>query len=69
VVGTILFTINQLDIVLRGEADTVVWIKSAVTYIVPFCVSCAGVLAATRRPSLPPGTHTPDGTSHDSEVP
>jgi hypothetical protein len=31
-----------------GNADTIVWIKSAVTYVVPFCVSCAGALAATR---------------------
>jgi hypothetical protein len=41
-VGTILFCINQLDIVLQGEADAIVWTKSAVTYVVPFCVSCAG---------------------------
>jgi hypothetical protein len=50
VVGTILFCTNQLDVVLRGDAGTVVWVKSAVTYVVPFCVSCAGVLVATRRP-------------------
>jgi len=31
VVGTVLFGINQLDIVLRGDADAVVWVKSAVT--------------------------------------
>jgi hypothetical protein len=47
-VGSILFCINQLDIVLRGDATAVVWVKSAVTYIVPFCVSNAGVLVATR---------------------
>ena len=48
VVGTVLFGINQLDVVLRGDATTVVWLKSAVTYLVPFCVSNAGVLVATR---------------------
>jgi hypothetical protein len=48
-VGTILFCINQLDVVLRGQATTEVWIKSAVTYLVPFCVSNAGVLVGTRR--------------------
>lgn len=48
-VGTILFAINQLDVVLRGDATTAVWVKSAVTYIVPFCVSNAGVLVGTRR--------------------
>ncbi len=49
VVGTILFCINQLDVVLRGDATTVVWVKSAVTYLVPFCVANTGVLVATRR--------------------
>jgi hypothetical protein len=48
VVGTVLFAINQLDVVLRGDATTLVWIKTAVTYVVPFCVSNAGVLVATR---------------------
>lgn len=48
-VGTVLFCINQLDVVLRGDATTSVWVKSAVTYLVPFCVANAGVLVATRR--------------------
>ena len=59
IVGTILFCINQLDVVLRGEADAGVWIKAGVTYLVPFCVSCAGVLVGTRCPSdraAPPDT-------------
>ena len=47
-VGTVLFCINQLDVVLRGDATAVVWVKSAVTYLVPFCVSNAGVLVASR---------------------
>ena len=51
IVGTILFIINQLDVVLRGDADAVVWIKVAITYLVPFCVSNAGVLVASRRRS------------------
>jgi hypothetical protein len=48
VVGTALVCINQLDVVLRGDATAVVWIKSAVTYLVPFAVSNAGVLVASR---------------------
>jgi hypothetical protein len=52
VVGTLLFAINQLDVVLRGDADAVVWAKSAVTYVVPFCVSCAGVLVASHQNPL-----------------
>jgi hypothetical protein len=48
VVGTVLFCINQLDVVLRGDATAVVWVKSAVTYLVPFIVSNSGVLVASR---------------------
>jgi hypothetical protein len=48
-VGTILFAINQLDVVLRGEAGPVVWTKVAVTCLVPFAVSNTGILVATRR--------------------
>ena len=57
-VGTVLFVINQLDVVVRGDATTLVWLKTAVTYLVPFCVSNAGVLVASRRrrePSPGPG--------------
>ena len=50
IVGTLLFAINQLDVVLRGDATASVWVKSVVTYLVPFCVSNAGVLVASRRP-------------------
>jgi len=48
VVGTVLFCINQLDVVVRGDATTVVWFKAAITYLVPFAVSNAGVLVASR---------------------
>lgn len=51
VVGTVLFCINQLDVVLRADATAVVWFKSAITYLVPFCVSNAGVLVAIDRPN------------------
>lgn len=49
IVGTILFTINQLDVVLSGHATPLVWFKSGLTYFVPFCVSNYGVLVAARR--------------------
>lgn len=48
-VGTVLFCINQLDVVLGGEATASTWMKSALTYVVPFCVANYGVLTATRR--------------------
>jgi len=50
VVGTVLFAINQLDVVLSGKATTGTWIKAATTYLVPFCVANYGVLTATHRP-------------------
>jgi hypothetical protein len=35
VVGTILFSINQLDAVLRHQATVATWLKGALTYLVP----------------------------------
>jgi hypothetical protein len=48
IVGTVLFAINQLDVVVRGDATTIVWAKVAITYLVPFAVSNAGILIASR---------------------
>jgi hypothetical protein len=53
IVGTIIFSINQLDIVLRHRATLGTYVKSAVTYLVPFCVSNYGILVATRRKADP----------------
>lgn len=53
VVGTVLFLINQLDVVLAGRATGLTWLKVALTYLVPFCVSNYGVLVAARRRSKP----------------
>ena len=49
IVGTVLFFINQFDVMLAGHATTLTWVKVALTYTVPFCVSNYGVLVATRR--------------------
>ena len=49
IVGTIIFAINQLDVVLRHKATLVTYLKCAVTYLVPFCVSNYGILVATHR--------------------
>jgi hypothetical protein len=48
-VGTLLFAINQLDVVVRHDATALTFMKVALTYIVPFCVSNYGILVATRR--------------------
>ncbi len=49
IVGTVLFGINQLDVVLSGQATASTWIKGAITYAVPFVVSNLGVLQGERR--------------------
>ncbi len=51
IVGTALFAINQLDVVISGDATWVTWVKSGVTYLVPFVVANVGILIATRRPA------------------
>ena len=54
-VGTVLFCINQLDVVPHGKASTATWVKGAITYVVPFVVSNLGVLVASSR-QPPPGS-------------
>ena len=49
IVGTVLFAINQLDVVINGHATWVTWVKSTVTYCVPFVVANIGILIGTRR--------------------
>ena len=48
VVGTILTLINQLDVILGGDADTLTWVKCGLNYVVPFVVSNLGLLAGKR---------------------
>lgn len=48
VVGTVLFAINQLDVVMRGDGTTSVWVKVALTYVVPFVVANSGIVVASR---------------------
>lgn len=60
VVGTLYFCVNQLAAVLTGDASTSTWVAGGVTYLVPFCVANAGLLAGTYRPSSP-GRAAPAG--------
>lgn len=48
IVGTVLFAVNQLDVVMAGDATTAVWVKSAVTYLVPFTVTNYGIVVGSR---------------------
>ncbi len=49
VVGSVLFAINQADVVMKGDATAVTWLKTGLTYLVPFVVSNLGVLFASKR--------------------
>ncbi len=52
VVGTILFIINQLDVVLSGMVTPLVVLKIVLTYLVPFLVSTYSALEINRlRPA------------------
>jgi hypothetical protein len=50
VVGTILFIINQLDVVVSGMITFLTLLKIALTYLVPFCVSMYSALQISRIP-------------------
>ncbi len=49
IVGTLFFAMNQLSIVVAGQANALVWLKAGLTYLTPLLVSNFGVLSATRR--------------------
>ena len=59
-VGTLLFVINQLDVVMSGDATPRTWVKAASTYVVPFCVANYGVLTATRHRPTDRATPSPE---------
>jgi hypothetical protein len=48
VVGTLLFIINQADIVLRGDLSSGVALKIGLTFLVPFSVSTYSALQINR---------------------
>jgi hypothetical protein len=45
VVGIVLTAINQLDVILRGDATAVTFVKCALNFVVPFIVSNLGLLS------------------------
>ena len=48
VVGVVLFAINQLDVLLRGEISPVVIAKIVLTFAVPYLVSTYSALQVSR---------------------
>jgi hypothetical protein len=56
VVGTLLFAINQADVVLRGDVTLLVVAKVTLTYLVPFGVSTYSALGVNRLRHQPADT-------------
>jgi|GEM_PF-1028796 len=59
IVGVILSTINQGDILLGGAATTATWIKVGMNFVVPLCVSSYGFLNACRTEQYMPKENAP----------
>lgn len=49
VVGTILFLINQSQVVFTGQATAATWVRIGLSYLVPFVVANYGIVFASRR--------------------
>ena len=56
VVGTILFFINQADVVFGGHFTPLVALKTALTFLVPFSVSTYSQIQINRIREPPPPT-------------
>ena len=56
-VGLVLTAINQLDVILGGDATAATWVKTILNFCVPFVVSNLGLLAGKRAE-----TQRDDGT-------
>lgn len=50
VVGIVLTTVNQLDVMARGDA-AITWIKSGTNFVIPFIVSNLGLPAGALSPA------------------
>jgi hypothetical protein len=59
VVGTLLFAINQLDVVLRGDLTPLVAAKIVLTFLVPFSVSTYSALQINRLARPPSAAASP----------
>ncbi len=51
VVGPILTLINQGDVLLHGPHSPRTWLKIALTFLVPYCVSTFASVQAMRQPA------------------
>jgi len=46
-VGLLLTAINQIDVIVAGDATALTWVKCGMNFMVPFVVSNLGLLSAT----------------------
>ena len=51
VVGLVLTSINQLDVILAGDATGATWLKCGLNFVVPFLVINFGLLSDRAEPS------------------
>ena len=56
IVGSVFFSMNQLSVILAGQATAIVWLKAALTYLTPLLVSNFGILSATRQAASQKGS-------------
>ena len=49
VIGSLFVAMNQLEVILAGQATLMVWLKVGLTDLTPLCVSNLGILSATHR--------------------
>ena len=48
IVGVLLTAINQGAVIIGGDATPATYVRSALNFVVPFCVSNLGLLGARR---------------------
>jgi hypothetical protein len=53
IIGSVFVAMNQLNVILAGNGDTITWLKAALTYLSPLLVSNFGVLSASRAKPNP----------------
>jgi len=49
IVGPILVLINQGDVLWRGDAEKISWLKALLTFLVPYAVSTVSSVGALRQ--------------------
>jgi hypothetical protein len=49
VVGTVISTVNQANVIISGQATNLTWLRIAINYLVPNIVSSFAYLTACRK--------------------